>query len=89
MRRFFCAELFDGNTDLLLRPSQTIKPFSDYLDEYGVPFGDVIPLQEIEASRNEMGRIIGEIKKTTVKIRKGHGIESPPPPAQNYFLGFC
>ena len=61
---------------------------SDYLDEYGVPFGDVIPLPEIEASRKEMGRIIGEIKKTTVKIN-GQGFESPPPPAQNYFLGFC
>jgi hypothetical protein len=59
--------------------------FSAYLEELDVPFGDVVPLREIEESRKEMTRIIGEIKKSSVKINK----ESPArPTGQNYFLKF-
>ena len=44
----------------------------DFLDQPHVPFGDVLPLREIDDSGHEIRRIIGEINKCNAKMLGQH-----------------
>ncbi len=43
----------------------------DYLDRPHIPFGNCLPLSEMQSSTQEIKRVIGEIQKSTVRLR-GH-----------------